>query len=99
MAVDSPIGNDFLLQLGQNHVSPTNPIARMIGLAITDEDAKHDPASLITQHTVLTVGPFFRAVAILAGLIGRLEVTLQKKEKGNRNVIQTNDDRNFLVSK
>ncbi len=99
MAIESPIGNDFLLQLSPNNVSASSPIARMIGVAIADEDAKNDPASLITQHTVLTVGPFFRAVAILAGLISRLEVTLQKKEPGNKNVIQTGDDRNFLVAK
>lgn len=99
MAVDSPVGNDLLLQVSPDALSSTSPIGRMIGMAIADEDAKNDPASLITQHTLLTIGPFFRAVAILAGLIGRLEVTLQKKEKGNRNVVQTDDDRNFLVGK
>lgn len=99
MAVESPVGNDFARQITGTLNASSHEIARMVMHAIDDEDARHDPAASITQHSVMTIGPFFRAVAILAGLIGRLDLQLKVLGKNNRSDIADDDERNFLVEK
>ncbi len=99
MAVDSPVGNDFARQLTGNLGGIGSEVARMVSHAIDDEDARHDPAASITQHSLLTIGPFFRAVSILAGLVGRLDLQLKAMGAKNRFEVQRKDPRNFLVEK
>lgn len=101
MAVESPVGEDHLRQVNPVTVSSSNSIVDFVMSVggYRDEEEDLDPAAHVNQHTLLTVGPFFRAVTILSGLIGRLEITLQRKERNNRKLVQDQDNRNFLVQK
>lgn len=89
--IESPISGDMAKrQIG------TSPLHRLISINIGDEEPNSVP---VTQNSVLSIAPYWRATNILCGLVGRIRINLARKARGNKLVVQHDDNRNFLVSK
>lgn len=89
--IESPINGDLTKQ----HIGGSSPIHRLINIGVEEE-----PNSVpVTQNSVLSIAPYWRATNILCGLVGRIPLELKRRSRGNKFVTQTGDPRHFLVRK
>lgn len=91
--IESPVGNDYM----KRRTMPSTLGDWMFSSYTMQEPHCNEPE--VSQHSVLSIAPFFRAVSILCSLPARIPVILKRRVANNKSELANNDERYFMAKK